>query len=1104
MDTNAPLRDYLDHLRLIKGSGLAVDERSYYPALDRLFNGIGAELNPRVVAIDDIADTGAGHPDYALQVETTHDTRAVVEAKPTTTDLDALIKSEQVRRYLGFYGLCLVTNLRQFALVRQNPDGQPHEIMRYTIEDSDTLFWRTPIETLVQRHGARISDFLTSVLLWDAPLTRPKDLAEALARYAREALRRIEHRSDASLIALRAALSEALGLRFTDEQGEHFFRSSLVQTLFYGLFSAWVVWSRAHPSGDPDGFRWREAGDYLRLPVMRELFEHTAIAGQLEMLDIRKPLEWAEATLRRTRWQQFAAAFDQGDAVNYFYEPFLEAYDPDLREQLGVWYTPREIITYQVARVDRLLRDELGIADGLADERVVVLDPATGTGGYVLEVLRTIDATLRESGAGATRALRLRQAATQRVFGFEILPAPFVVAHLQIATLLAAHEAALEKSQRAGVYLTNALTGWKEQTHQQATLAGWPALKGELETATHVKHDATILVILGNPPYYGFAGVAEDEERDLIAPYYVGLTERFGIQARGLNDLYVRFLRLAERQIAESTGQGIVSFISNYNWLDGLSHPIMREHMLNAFDGIWIDSLNGDKFRTGKRTPWGTSDQSIFTTDTDGRGIQVGTAIATMVRRNQHRGPAAVRWRQFWGKADEKRAALLASLQHEDFNGAYEDMQAVESARFILMPGGSESAYLTWPALDEIFVQQFPGFKTSRDADLISMDREPLSQRMRTYYDPNVSDRELAEVAPVLMEDASRYEAKATRQELLKTSRYRDERIVRVAYRPFDDRWLYWEGTTKLLDEKRVEFFEQVFPGNLYLAASTKSRRGVNLPTVTDKFSSLHLQDPYSLYFPLYTQQNGQPPRHLFEAEMPTPQGPQPNIAPAVLDAMLAAYRFGAGERAALAESLFYHILAVSRAPQYEAENAGYLMQDWPRIPIPATRERLEASAALGRRVADLLRPDVPFTPAPELRAIGVPMRIDGGQLTDADLTVTVRYGGVGRYEPPIAEGPGARPARLWWNDTAFWQGIPPEVWAFTIGGYPVIKKWLDYRHRDKLKRPLRLDEVMYVAEMAQRIAALLALGPALDENYTAVKAATLGVTVAGGVGART
>ncbi len=709
--------------------------------------------------------------------------------------------------------------------------------------------------------------------------------------------------------------------------------------------------------------------------------------------------------------------------------------------------------------------------------------------------------------------MQMRHAATTRIFGFEILPAPFVVAHLQIAALLAASGATLTQQDRAGVYLTNALTGWKQQDApnqpRQLTLEQWPALKKEMQSATSVKHGQRILVILGNPPYNAKANsireksIEIDEEAGLLDPYYTGIKERFSLQPRSLNEMYVRFFRLAERQIAERTGQGVVSFISGNSWLDGLSHPIMREHIMNAFDNIWIDNLNGGGMYHGSRGPDNKPDRSIFeyVGGQGSVGITVATAITTMVRTGQTQADFTIAYRDVWGQGQEKRQALAddAKRSEADLKTAYRLITPTESTRFTLKPGGTESAYLGWPALDDLFVQQFPGVKTSRDTDLVSIEKESLRQRMQAYYDASRSDEEIAALAPVLMQDASRYEAKPTRHELLKKSSFREDRLIRVAYRPLDDRWLYWEGMTKLLDEKRTEYFEQVFPGNVYLAASTKSRRGVNLPTITDKFSSLHLQDPYSLYFPLYIKQIGQPATHLFEAEMPTPQGPQPNFAPKLFAQVMQAYGADETERNAIAERLFYHILAVSRSPLYEEENEGYLMNDWPRIPIPARRDLLEASAALGRRVGDLLRPDVPFTPSPDLpevASLAQPARIGGGQLSEADLSVTIRYNGAGRYEPVVADGPTARPSRLWWNEVGYWENVPEEVWSFTIGGYPVIKKWLDYRHRDRLKRPLTHKEVLYVSEMVRRIATLLALGPALDASYLAVKAETLTLNV--------
>ena len=281
-----------------------------------------------------------------------------------------------------------------------------------------------------------------------------------------------------------------------------------------------------------------------------------------------------------------------------------------------------------VARVDMALKEDLGIADGLAADNVFVLDPCCGTGTYLAEVLRRIAANLQGKGLGALTGAQVKRAATQRVFGFEIMPAPFVVSHLQVGLTMQALDAPLsdDETERAGVYLTNALTGWEPSVQKPLP---FPELEEERDRADRVKQDTPVLVILGNPPYNGFAGMAVDEERELSAAYRTTKLVRKP-EGQGLNDLYVRFFRMAERRIAEKTGRGVVCFISNYSWLDGLSFTGMRERYLEAFDVIRIDSLNGDKYKTGKTTPDGAPDPSIFSTPGDPVGIQVGTAITTL------------------------------------------------------------------------------------------------------------------------------------------------------------------------------------------------------------------------------------------------------------------------------------------------------------------------------------------------------------------------------------------------------------------------------------------------------------------------------------------
>jgi len=524
-----PVEAYLEQVRAIHLSGAGVPETSYYPALSNLFNEIGKTLDPKVRCIINLANRGAGLPDGGLftadQLRRTPDedaftaqvpSRGAIEVKPPSEEVEAIAGTAQLARYLDRYRQVLVTNLRDFALFGREADGQTVKLEHGSLAPNEELFWQSALHPRVfaLREGARLVESLRRVMLHAAPLAAPQDLAAFLASYARDARIRLEGHDLPALASLRAALEEALGMQFEGEKGEHFFRSTLVQTLFYGIFSAWVIWAQHHPREDRTAvFDWKSAAWSIELPVLRTLFGLISTRSTLQPLDLVPLIDSACRALNRVDRVQFFARFEEGLAVQYFYEPFLEAFDPDLRKQLGVWYTPREIVQYQVTRVDTVLREELGIADGLADERVVVLDPCCGTGTYLVEVLKRIAKTLKAKSGDALLANDLKRAAMERVFGFEILPAPFVVAHLQLGLLLAHLGAPLGGDhERVGVYLTNALTGWEPPKGPKQKVLPFPDLEEEREAAEHVKRDQPILVILGNPPYNAFAGVSPQEE----------------------------------------------------------------------------------------------------------------------------------------------------------------------------------------------------------------------------------------------------------------------------------------------------------------------------------------------------------------------------------------------------------------------------------------------------------------------------------------------------------------------------------------------------------------------------------------------------------------
>jgi len=414
-----------------------------------------------------------------------------VEIKPVEYSLDSLTNEPQTIRYLRQYGLVLITNLPEFRLLKLSTTGVPLTLEYYILADSAASLWSEPIGSF-DRHSELLPDFLRRVMLYRAPLTQPKDVAWLLASYAREARARSEDHPLASFEAVKKALQESLGIQFEGEKGEHFFRSTLVQTLFYGIFSAWVLWHRS-PEGRVPGarFDWRVSAHYLRVPVLRKLFGEVADPGALNSLQLQEVLNLAGEALNRVE-DSFFETFRDDVAVAYFYEPFLEAFDPVLRRELGVWYTPKEIVHYMVERVDFLLRTELHQPLGLASPSVRILDPCCGTGAYLTAVLNRIHRTLMEE-AGDDNALvpnDLRTAALTRVFGFEIMPAPFVIAHLQIASLLENAGAPLIDSSRAGVFLTNALTSWVPERHPQSSI--FEEFRREREDSENIKQHDTI------------------------------------------------------------------------------------------------------------------------------------------------------------------------------------------------------------------------------------------------------------------------------------------------------------------------------------------------------------------------------------------------------------------------------------------------------------------------------------------------------------------------------------------------------------------------------------------------------------------------------------
>ena len=1109
--------EFFEAVRKVRALGAGTPETAYYPALSTLFERIGASLSPKVLALSQLANTGAGSPDFGLfaanQIQKGEPRkgqmpeRGVVEVKAVADDSLFNSTPAQLSKYFDAYRLVLVTNLRAFQLVGEDLSGSAARLEVFSLADNVADFWalvQTPAAS-AKTVGLAFVEYLRRVLTQNVALVQPKDVAWFLASYARDALARVDAAGDLpALKTVRTALEDALGITFDQEKGDHFFRSTLVQTLFYGLFSAWVIWARTMPR-NPLRFDWRSAGWSLHVPFIQTLFQQLTAPQNIKQLDLVEVLDWTGNTLNRIDVAEFLQRFDSGEAVQYFYEPFLEAFDPKLRKQFGVWYTPAEIVDYMVARVDRALRDELGIADGLADERVYVLDPCCGTGGFVNAVLRRIRANLESHGLGDALADRLRDAAQKRVFGFEIMPAPFVVAHMQAGMTLAGMNAPLDEGARPAIYLTNALTGWEPHTNKPLP---FPELEAERASADAIKQARPILVIIGNPPYDGFAGIADNAEERALTDAYRTVKKVAAPQGQGLNELYVRFFRMADRRIAEKTGEGVISFISNYSWLDSLSCPGMRERYLEVFDSIAIDCLNGDKYKTGKTTPEGLPDPSIFSTPANTAGIQVGTAIATMVRKKDHKPAESVAFRHLWGTAKRETLAATAAA---DPATIYESIAPSFPLRLQFMPADVGAGYFDWPRLPELLPVSFPGVKTSRDEFLVDIDRDALEKRIARYFDPKVSDADLAKAYPTVAKVQGGFDGPKVRGKLLARHAEEDARaakndeppiragwMTRYAYRPFDVRWLYWDPDEKLLDRERADYLSQVADDEPALSAQQKPRGDWQSSQVNSAYACLDLIDRGSTNFPRRTVDGS-------TGEL------RYNFVPTMLTWLK--------DQGHSADQLFNHVVGTLHAPSFGLDNAGALRMDWPRVPLAGNADAFKASAALGAQVGALLdaERDVAGVSSGALLAGLAVIALPKGK----DFRLTMGWGSAQTNKNGsriVMPGGGKATTRAWTdaeraalaglaarheldldtllaligkqamdvhiNADAQWEGVPVKVWAYTLGGYQVLKKWLSYREAAVLGRALSGDEALHFAKTARRITEILCMGPALDAAH--------------------
>ncbi len=634
-----PIRQYLREVRKNFASGQAT-EQTYRPALEQLIeslrSGIEATNEPRRVR--------CGAPD--IIVEGDNLTIGHVECKDIATDLKKVEKSEQLKRYRQSLDNLILTDYLEFRYYYRG-----EQQMRANVAAADGKGKITALKGGDEQLNRLFSAFLAAE---PAPIGTPQELAGRMADIAKEINHSIRQalaleESEGTLHAELKAFRQTILRDITVEQ----FADMYAQTICYGLFSARVN----VPDHKADEFsRQHAAYDIPKTnPFLRQTFDYI---GGVQLDDsVVWAVELLVDILRRCDMHEILKDFGKKtgkqDPVFHFYETFLDEYAPTERQKRGVYYTPEPVVNYIVRSIDEILKRDFDCPTGLADNtkinittkdrdgrekqeqvhRVQILDPAAGTGTFLCSVINHIYETMKSTrGAWGGKNGYVSQHLLPRVHGFELMMAPYAVAHMKIGLLLRETGYDFPDDKRLGVYITNTL---EEAVIRENPLPFANFIAREANEAARIKTTCPVMVVLGNPPYSGHSANKNDFSRDLIknklsgpngAPGYFEcdgepLGER---NPKWLNDDYVKFIRYGQYRI-EKTGYGILGFITNHGYLDNPTFRGMRQSLMQTFDDIYILDLHGN-VKKKETASDGSKDENVF-------DIQQGVAICIMVKK---------------------------------------------------------------------------------------------------------------------------------------------------------------------------------------------------------------------------------------------------------------------------------------------------------------------------------------------------------------------------------------------------------------------------------------------------------------------------------------
>lgn len=1001
------LREYLARLEERAGRGDAREE-SFYSSFEDLLRKSGAELGRAI----DVTAIPRKERECLLDFQVWNGGRVAgyVEAKAPGTDLRAAAGSEQLRRYRETFPNLLLTDFREVRLFRNGELEARVEIAPQGWPELSLVLDR--FFSFGGVTGPASAAWLATALA---------GRARVLSGCVLDLLREERERGEMSRIGgLLAAFREYLRAELADRE----FADLYAQTIAYGLLAARLR--------QLDRFERRTVIENIPRGsgILRDVFEVLSL-GSLpatigwiveDLVDLL-----AAAPIRGIVDRHFHPSRGK-DPIQHFYETFLLAFDSGLRKRRGVYYTPRPLVSFMVRSVEALLRSRFGLADGLADPGVVLLDPAAGTLTFLTEAFSAALEAYAEAHGPGGRAALVRDHLLPHFHAFELMMAPYAIGHWKARLFFEEMGLPLKDGQRVRLYLTNAL---EMEDLRQSWIPGTDALARESHEAWLIKKEARVTVVIGNPPWAGRSEnrskASMDIDRAIDASYRRVDGEPLGERnPKWLKDDYVKFLRFGQTKI-EANGEGILCFVTPHGYLDSPTFRGLRRSLMETFDEMYFLDLHGNQ-RKRERGPDGEPDDNVFD------GVAQGVAVAILVKK-----PGLPK-RTFHAEVLGSRARKERWLSRDVEKGFWTEARMLPPS-YLIRGGaerGNEEAYARGFLLPEIFPVRSVGVLTARDEVTIGFDREDLEERVAR----------LQEVLRLGDENAWRLpagRAERVRRALADGSWRRQVRGI--LYRPFDRRAILYMDA--LVDRPRREGMRPFLDDDLHNVGLVLPRqaREPMAAFVTDRMIAHKAVSAYDInsVFPLRLAPEG-----LFG-------GSAPNLGALLLRSLGEAY----GEVPS-PEAVLCFVYAVLHSPRYQRVYEPFLRTGFPRIPFPADAALFARLGALGRELVDLHLLRAERLRVPRVRCTG-----------DGRLPLGRR---------PIWNREEGRV--LVCGSGLCFEGIEPRVWAYRIGGYRVLDRWLAAR----AGRVLTLAEIEHFRHMAAAVELTLEVQLRIEEIWPEIE----------------